>query len=344
MKRYAETLFRYWLIALAPIAVLALVGYAAVKGTPKTAQATAQLWVDPSAFNASANYNQYLAPADNEKDALTQLLQLSSFDWAVAHGSPLYMQLLSKQLSPGGYLGADLQKNVQFASGGNNLLYVSYSYNSKNWQLGLQVVQSVLNAALNQTQLLNQQQAASSISYYKLQFQIAQQNLKQSAQAFSRYRTAHGITTAELNAQMSVDPTLAGLYQQVQADQTSVANLRQKLATLQIQSTASAAPGQSGIRIADAPSVIIVSSKKKQLTSLAIYLVIGLLLSGGFVIVKTLMDRSLRYADEVPEALDLPVLAVLPYNPALIPLRSDAATPANKTKTGKRPARLRRIG
>lgn len=339
MKRYAETFFRYWLIALAPIVVLSLVGYAAIRSTPKTAQATAKLWIDPSASNLGASYNQYQTLAQNEQDVLTQLLQISSFDWAVARGSTLYMQMLSKYASPGDHLTADLQRNVQFTPAGNNLLYVSYTYANKNLQLGVQVVQSVLSAALNQTQLLNQQQTASSISYYKQQLQLAQQQMRQSAQALARYMAAHGIASTELNAQMPVDPTLAGLYQQVQADQTSASGIQQRIAALQLQNTGSSAAIQSGVRIADPPSIIIVSSKKKELMNLAIYVVIGLLLGGGFVVVKTLLDRSLRYADEIPELLGLRVLAVLPYNPdssAFAAQRGKVDRPAHKAGPSKR--------
>lgn len=339
MKRYAESFFRYWLIALAPIVVLSLVGYATIRSTPKTAQATAKLWIDPSASDLSASYNQYQTLAQNEQDVLTQLLQISSFDWAVARGSTLYMQMLSKYASPGDHLATDLQRNVQFTPGGNNLLYVSYTYADKNLQLGVQVVQSVLSAALDQTHLLNQQQAASSLRYYKQQLQLARQHMRQSAQAFARYMAAHDIASTELNAQMTVDPTLAGLYQQVQADQASASSIQQKIAALQLQSTGLSDAVQSGIRIADPPSVIIVSSKKKELTNLAIYVVIGLLLGGGFVVVKTLMDRSLHYADEVPEVLGLRVLAVLPYNPdssAFAAQGGKVGRPANKAGPSKR--------
>jgi capsular polysaccharide biosynthesis protein len=343
MKRYAETFFRYWLIALAPFVVLSLVGAAVTLDAAKTAQATAKLWVDPSAIN-SANNNQFETPAQNEQDALNQLLQLSSFDWAVARGSPLYMQMLAIQRNKGDYLKADLQKNVQFTTGGPNLLFVSYTYSGKNWQQGLQVVQSAVNVALNQTQLFNQQQTAANISYYQYQLQSAQQQLSQASQAFAKYMVAHHYTAADLTAQVSVDATLASLQQQVQAGQQSVSDIRQRLAALKLQSTASLAVGESGLRVADPATAVVLSSKKKQIMALAIYLVIGLLLSVGVVVVKTLMDRSLRYASEVPEVLDLPVLAVVPYTPALTAKDGKDGIRRATRPTSKGPTGLHRIG
>jgi capsular polysaccharide biosynthesis protein len=83
--------------------------------------------------------------------------------------------------------------------------------------------------------------------------------------------------------------------------------------------------GPSGLRIVDAPNVTIVSSKKKETMNLAIALLIGLLLGGGLVVVKTALDPTVRYADEVPALLDLPVLAVVPYSRALA--RQNKKTP-----------------
>jgi uncharacterized protein involved in exopolysaccharide biosynthesis len=343
VRRYAETFFRYWLIALVPLIVLPLAGYVVVKRTPQTIQASAKMWVEPSPAPSFASYNQYETPAQNEQDRLTQLLQISSFDWDVARGSALYMSALAKQPNPADYLGRDLRTNVQFTAAGDNLLDVSYTYSSRNTQLGIQVVQSLLNVALNQTHLLDEQQAAASISYYQYQLQLAQQNLAQSSQKFARYMAAHHYTSAELNAQMAVDPTLASLYQQVQSDQASVSNIRQQVAALQMQSTASSAPGQDGLRVVDPPSLTIISSKKKEILNLALYLLAGLLLGGGFVVTRTLLDRSLRHADEVPDLLGLPVLAVLPYDPArALPRR--AAAPRSNAQARQPLAGLRQIG
>ncbi len=316
MTRYAETFFRYWLIALVPIVVLPMVGYAMIRGTPKTVLTSAKIWVNSSVTNSSSNVNQYMTPAQVEQGTLNQLLQISSFDTAVARGSTLYMQMLLKQPDASTYLQTDLTKNAAFTPAGDNLLVVSYS--SQNWQLGTQVVQSLLSAALNQTQLLSQQQTTLTLHTYESQLRNAQQQLKQSTKQLTSYMREHGITANDITTQMTVDTTFASLYTQVQSDQSNVASIRQKITALQTANAGGAA-AQSDFRVVDAPSTIIVTSKKKELMNLALYLVGGLVLGLGFVVGKTLTDRSLRYVDEVPETLDLPVLAVIPYTPALAP-------------------------
>jgi hypothetical protein len=94
----------------------------------------------------------------------------------------------------------------------------------------------------------------------------------------------------------------------------------------------------------DPPRLSVVSRTKVILLQLALFVVAGLVLGGGFVVVKTMLDRSLRYPDEVPEVLDLPVLAVLPYDPAHVAPRGGPSTSTKRTAPGARPTDLRRLG
>jgi uncharacterized protein involved in exopolysaccharide biosynthesis len=342
MRRYTDTFVRYWLIALIPVIVLPLADYALIRHTPKTVLASAKVWVDTSVAGTAASYNQWLSPAQNEVNTLNQLLQISSFDWTVAHGSPVYTHMLLRGPDPSAVVVADLQKNMQITADGDNLLVVSYT--SNNWQLGPQVVQSFLEAALNQTQLLNQQQAKTSIAYYGSQLDSAQHDLAQAAKRLSDYVRANDIQPSEMATRQNSDPTFVSLFQQVQADQQNVSNLQQKIATLRGQSTATSAVGPSGLRIVDAPNVTIVSSKKKETMNLAIALLIGLLLGGGLVVVKTALDPTVRYADEVPALLDLPVLAVVPYSRALARQNKKTPRATDRAIHRGRLADLRRSG
>lgn len=344
MKRYAETFFRYWLILLIPIIVLPAIDAVMIKARPKPVLTSAKIWVEPSAINATAgDYNQYLTPAQNEADALNQLLLVSSFDWKVAQGSPIYRHLLTTVRDPHQYVATDLQKNVQFTAPGDNLVYIGYS--SQNGALGVQVVQSLLANATLQMQQLNQQQATNNLAVYTAQLHSAQQRLNQSTHTLTTYMQAHNISTlSELSLQQAADPTFASLYAQVQSDQQTVLNLRQKMLDLQTQTAGTTGVNQGGYHIADPPTVVSVSGKKKMLMEIAIFFVIGLAVSGSFVVGRTLLDRSLRYADEIAELLELPVFAVLPYDPALaVPQRHGSQAAVESPTHGMLLSR-RRIG
>jgi capsular polysaccharide biosynthesis protein len=75
----------------------------------------------------------------------------------------------------------------------------------------------------------------------------------------------------------------------------------------------------STIRLADEPNgAPSVSSKKQMVLDFGIALLVGAILGIGFLAVKTALDGSVRYSDEVPDLLGLPVLGIIPMNQALI--------------------------
>ena len=71
----------------------------------------------------------------------------------------------------------------------------------------------------------------------------------------------------------------------------------------------------SAMKIVDPPSPAASStSKKTLLLDFGVIFAVALLLSGAFIVVRTALDRSVRYPDEVPELLGLPVLGIVPYS------------------------------
>jgi capsular polysaccharide biosynthesis protein len=345
VRRYAETLFRYWLIALVPLVVLPLADYAFIRYTPKTLLTSANIWVNQSVADQPSLTNQYLTPAQIEANTLSQLLQSPSFDLAVARGSSIYRQMLARAGDPGTVALQDLSAHVQIAPAGDNVLTVSYT--SKNWSLGPQVINSFLSTALKEEQALNQQQTKSNMASAQAQLQNAQQRLATSSQKLSDYMTAQNIAPKALLTDQALDPTLATLYQQYQADQANVASAQQQLTKLQAQSALPATVvEQAEFQVLDHPRVNISSASRrsKELTNVAIAALVGLLLSGGFVVVKTALDRSLRYADEVPELLGLPVLAVVPHSNALATQHTGPQSATSQPRVQDGAPELRQLG
>lgn len=346
MKRYAETFFRYWLIIIVPIVVLPVAEYAMTRHTPKTVIVSQNVWVDQSLAAPSATYNQWLSPAQNEQVSLNQLLQSSSFDLDVARGSAIYRKTLASMnaYQQDTVVATDLLKNLQVTARSDWPNLVNISYTSKDWLLGEQIVASFLTVARTRTESLNKQQTDQSLQYYTYQLHDAQQREAQSAKALSNYIASKGYAPTEVIAQMSSDPTLASLSRQNQSDQQDVANAQAQVSKLHAQQVPGTVVDQAPFQVWDSPSVTAVSTKKQQIMDLAIALILGLLLGGGFMVVKTALDRSLRYADEVPMLLDLPLLAVIPYSDALAKQRVGGAQTASKAMPQRRLLGARRAG
>lgn len=72
--------------------------------------------------------------------------------------------------------------------------------------------------------------------------------------------------------------------------------------------------GQGVFAVVDAPAAQPTSIGKKQLLLLLLVpLLVGVVLGGAFIVVRTALDRSIRRPGEVETLLGLPVLAVMPY-------------------------------
>lgn len=310
MRRYVDTLYQYWLLALIPILVLPVGAYVLLK-TPPTTYGTANIWVDQASLQQLSYVEQGASPAQTMADYLTQFLVSPKFDLGVATRSPAYRRYLLSQPLPKGVAPnlsvlaqADLSKKAAITPGGPSLVTVAYE--TTDPLIAAQVVRSILKEAAYETAQLNQLQA---IAHDTSQLKKAQTAYKASVGNLGTYMTANGIKSSQLAAQQLSDPQLAALYQAVQTAQTNLTNAQQQLAQVEAQQSS-----QAAIRVLDQPSTrIILTSKKKQLTGLLIPFVLGLILSGAFLVIMTLRDRSLRSPDDAIDLLGLPVLAVVPY-------------------------------
>jgi capsular polysaccharide biosynthesis protein len=127
-------------------------------------------------------------------------------------------------------------------------------------------------------------------------------------------------------AQSLFDPAFATLYQAVQSAQVDIDNADQ-----QVSQATSQTAGNTFL-VYDPPSTVWASLSKKSLAlDLVIGLVVGLLLSGAFIVGTTAFDHSLRYAHEVPDLLGVPVLASVAYGKDLAHVQH---SPVSKSGTG----------
>ena len=320
MRRYAETFFRNWIIAVIPVLLLSLFGIYQVHKAPKTFPVFANVWVNQNSLKGLSYTDPYAAPAQNMATSIGQLLGSPAFDVALARRSPLYWRSMA---GPGcrARVANDIQANLHLTTSGPNVLTVSYT--TVYGAAGAQVVQALLDAAPVIIDQLDRAQAAKGVSYYSSQVKSARARFVAATVALGAYMKASGIVPQDIAAQSLFDAKFATLYQAVQSAQADVQNTQQQLSQLQSRGTA-----RTTMRVIDSPTIGVSSSgKKKALQSLAIFFIAGLLLGGGFIVVRTRLDRTIRFADEVPDLLGLPVVAVIPVQ----------ARQASKARPPRRP-------
>lgn len=308
MRRYAETLFRYWPIILIPLLVLPVAGLLAARRTPVSYAISANVQVNDSPPGYT---NQYTSPAQNEVTALNEFLQSPSSVGSVVAAATASNS--NSRTTNSVTLSTSIVKNLQVTTRGDHL--VNVSYNSEDAALGTQVVLAFITTVQSQQRIANSTQTQGNLYVLNYQLREAQKQVNQSYKMLHNYMDNHGDSPSDLTTSTISDPQLASMYQQYQLDVSNVADLRQQISKAKAQAVVPPGTAQQGaFSIKDYPAAIRTSAVKTILLNVGIALAVALLLSGGFLVAKTLSDRSLRYADEVPELLDLPVLTVVPYS------------------------------
>ncbi|HUS16771.1 MAG TPA: hypothetical protein VM536_17385, partial [Chloroflexia bacterium] len=88
MRRYVECAFRLKYRLLCAGLLVAGSAFAFLYMSKQGYSSSATVWVDrPIYFSAPSNWNQYLSPADNQANILSELIRTRQFSLAVARGA-----------------------------------------------------------------------------------------------------------------------------------------------------------------------------------------------------------------------------------------------------------------
>lgn len=308
MRRYLHTFLRYWPVVLLPVLILPAATYLMLGRTPRTYIAMTSVYANSSSEQSYIYYDQYSSPAQNLASDMSQLVQLSSFDERVVRqalqaGNKTYAMLLPDVSA------------IQATPIGTSV--VSVSLTSPDPSLARAVIKAFLLQASQETLKLNQKQNSTSLSQLNqavhtdaLQFRAASDSLRS-------YMSAHGIAPGDLLTSQQADPTLANLNQQVINDLQQLQRDKSQLSSTQLQQQNLQNSGVlSFFQNVDPIVAYPQSNKKTEIKNVAIALLLGLLLGGAFLVTKTAMDAGIRFGEEVPELLGLPILVEIPYSEA----------------------------
>jgi len=309
MKRYLETLLRYWYLVLIPIILFPAGELALLRNASKTITASRTVYVALSVQSQLDSPNPYISPADNLSAAIAQLLQSQDFASGMTQKTP---HLAATEKASSALAQADFVAHILLQSHGN---YLTVSYTTRD-RVGadaaaLEVVDAFLSNASQRIQLLHQGGASQSITTLKTQLRIALAQQARDEKVYGAYLQRAGLTEAQAQGLQQSDPTVGSLIQQVTSDAETVKNLHAQLTPVQ-QSVQGHAQLYSSI---DRPTVTSdANSRTKQIVSLGIAAVLGIVLAALFVVLRTALDRTIRFPSEVARLLDLPVLTVVPFS------------------------------
>lgn len=311
MARYVEMLFRHWLRFALVLIVLPLPATVATVIYFRTYEATTNLWIDdPGTLNANVKvpgWNQYMTPAQNQADALTQMLATKSFDDA----------LLGAAFQAGGITDASQQQqisltvpiNIKVVPQGSHLLSIIYS--CQRGSVCLAVLNATVTVFKERLTTIQKDQQDLAVSFLESQVAAASDRFKTSQAALQKYLSAHPGSQLPTSYQVGMNPELDGLLLQLQQDTSNLTSYESQLAQAQYVSAAAARFIDTSTRTVDLPRITKGgftgdgSSVRRALVVLAVCVSAAV----GYLLFLVWIDKTARDRKELEHRLQIPVLA-----------------------------------
>lgn len=318
MARYVEILLRYRLRSIAIFLLLPLATAAVAFAFTRTYSASAVLWVDGGTYIAGfgsvtpTGWNQWLTPAQNESDIVTQLIRTEGFVTPL-HDRLEHSAVLSQQERQNVIETLDSRLLV-FPSGSH---LVTFMYTCDRPPICLITLDAVLAQVHEREAQLQKDQSKLGVDFLQQQLAAAQQRQNADEAALQSYLGQHPdlhVDVTQAGVALGI-PDLDRLARQVTQDRQQVSSLQQSLAQDQFVGDASNQVVESISRVADRPRLARASrfgisglNLKSLMLPLAGSLVVGLV----YLFLVSWADKTARDEKEVTRRLQIPVLASIP--------------------------------
>jgi uncharacterized protein involved in exopolysaccharide biosynthesis len=317
IEKLLETLFRHkLLILLPPVLIPLIVGPIALLTVPVYYETWTGVWVERSTYlSYSDGWNQYMTPAQNQANRLTELLRTRAFLRDVAAQT----SLASLLASPVGEQRAQtmIERGISVMTSGSHLLVIRFRGESP--QLSFQAINAVVETFKERTANDRLNQAGLAISFYESRLQAAEEEYSKTNGALSRYvagnprltaldpeRGAGGSTAARLGLPpMAIDPQLGGLLRGVEQQQAAVDRARTSLDQARLESAAALEGHELGFQVVDPARPPTAPSRelRKRLIFPAAAVVVGLGLSAALLVLLVAADRTVRSPADLPPSI-----------------------------------------
>jgi hypothetical protein len=305
IARFLETFFRYKILILLPFFITPLIvvpfSFLLVKPYYET---TAGLWVERPSYVPStddANWNRYITPAQNQQQAMNELLKTRSFTEDIARRTSL-APLLD---TPEGkdeifeYIG----QVVYPLPTGNKLL--SVRVRASDPTLSMEIIQGAVAAFRERNQNARMQAASAAISFYEQQTKEASDQATASRDRVRRYITANprsvsgdpNAAASRVNLPTSAtDPQLAEMLKRLETDERESERLRGLLEQARFDASAALDGNDATLQLLDPPVFPTRAERERRrfLIFPAAAVAIGTLVSALLLVSLTASDRSVR--------------------------------------------------
>jgi uncharacterized protein involved in exopolysaccharide biosynthesis len=310
VTKYLEIFFRYklrfFLILLAGVALSALV----IVMYP-TRQAGGSLWVDnPNYFavntETTSGWNQYLTPAQNTLDQMTQMVQTEAYLNDL--GSRLDAAHVWQDGSERATTLYSISTTLQIKNTGSHLVYMGMT--CRRAEVCVAVIQGTIDIYKKTLAAQQAAQAKAASDFYTNQLNQTEAQLTDDQKALSAYIASHPNLTP---GDQALVPAFDQAVRRVNQDKSTLSDLQTKLSGVQFASAATTDVNNAELRVIDPPiafpSGTLSSLPKKQL----LLVWAGCLGAGaGWLFLVAWLDRTARDPRDLEKILQVPVVAEIP--------------------------------
>lgn len=307
--KLVETIFRrFWVLVipvlLVPIAVIGLTGRAA------SYESRATVWVTDPLGDAKASVgqtNSYLSPAQNQAQALNDLLATNAFRRTVA----LTAGVVSSTDSSEAISFAANRMKIGVTPSGVNLLTVTAQAGAAHEAQA--IVSAVITGYQARGTVEIERAASASEEYYKQQLAIAQKALDQRREDLATYLRANPKAADPTNA-ASLDLNYRALVTQVEQQTKLVDGLAASLQGVQLRLASAPQSQQASFSVQDTASrprgpLPVAATRRYGLPFAGV--LFGILISSAYVYVKFRTDHTIRTSADLAD-VPIPLLGSIP--------------------------------
>jgi uncharacterized protein involved in exopolysaccharide biosynthesis len=320
--RLLETFFRrWWLYPLPAVLVIAL-GASIVVNRATSYHASGVIEVNRDSLlneiTSVRNQNNFGfdTPATYTTRQLNTLLGTDSFLDSVIEQAGL-----STAVESGALARPDVRRLLWASAEGDELVVVNSA--SGDSELSFRLAGAAIASFLQWEIDSDVTQSQSAQQFFESLLGPYQKRLDDAREALAIYVIQHPAVGLADDRPADEQVQIASLTEAVLRADDELSTARSSLSEAQIANAQTSSDVAQRLRVVDDPVKPLAPEphRKKDVLSLMMFMILGALVSGAALVVATLLDRTVRYAEEIEGHLDVPVLAMVPNSPGAIQTR-----------------------
>jgi capsular polysaccharide biosynthesis protein len=312
--RLLDTYFRHRWLYLIPIGVMVIAAAVYILNQNLYISSGVIFTDRDSLLSSLTSLNQeavsWNTPAQDTANQVSQLITTDAFIRAVISNTDLETEM-SKGTSTARDTISDVRSQLWVSVTGNNQVQIGAAHTDPH--IAYQLAQSTINTFILWNINLNHTDSATATGFFQDLIPNYQADVLAAQDALRSYLVAHP-EPLRGSRPATEQFDIVNLQDQLEFAQARLNHALEKaedarLANAQIESNI-----RQKYTVVDAPAIPdrSTTSKRKIAMNSAIFLAVGVLLSGIAIVGTTLLDQSFRIPEDVPQLLNIPMLAFLP--------------------------------